>query len=95
MVYARVHDKTVAEDYFIAMSRVEQRLELTPTPTQEPKNAAEIVKVPPNAQVFDWIERLALPELCQEERLEIAGNLKRALSSSLPGQLSPHPSYAG
>ena len=28
MVYARVHDKTVAEDYFKAMEQVEQQLAL-------------------------------------------------------------------
>ena len=28
MVYARVHDHTVAEDYYTAMEQVEQRLDL-------------------------------------------------------------------
>jgi hypothetical protein len=28
MIYVRAHDQTVAEDYFAAMGRVEQRLEL-------------------------------------------------------------------
>jgi site-specific recombinase XerD len=30
MIYARAHDRTVAEDYFAAMSKVEQRLEMIP-----------------------------------------------------------------
>jgi hypothetical protein len=29
-VYARVHDRTVAEDYYAAMDRVEQRLQIAP-----------------------------------------------------------------
>src|SRR5919108_6244935 len=41
MVYARVHDQTVAEDYFAAMERVEQRLEIVPEPKQ--KTEDEIV----------------------------------------------------
>ena len=32
MIYARAHDQTVAEDYFAAMERVEQRLEIVPNP---------------------------------------------------------------
>jgi integrase len=27
MIYARVHDRTVADDYYAAMDRIEQRLE--------------------------------------------------------------------
>jgi hypothetical protein len=30
MVYARVHNRTVAEDYYAAMDVVERRLEVTP-----------------------------------------------------------------
>jgi hypothetical protein len=30
MIYARAHDQSVAEDYFTAMARVEQRLEIVP-----------------------------------------------------------------
>jgi site-specific recombinase XerD len=35
MVYARVHDQTVAEDYYAAMERVEQRLEISPPAAQQ------------------------------------------------------------
>lgn len=30
MVYARAHDQTAAEEYFAAMQRVEQRLDIVP-----------------------------------------------------------------
>ena len=41
MVYARAHDQTVAEDYFAAMERVEQRLEIVPAKQKD----IEVVKV--------------------------------------------------
>jgi integrase len=95
MIYARAHDQTVAEDYFAAMQRVEQRLDIVPTglgeivpaPKEESKN--EVVNVQPADRVLFWIERLALPELCQQERLEIAANLKQTLCLGIACQLSP------
>jgi uncharacterized membrane protein YobD (UPF0266 family) len=35
MIYARAHDQNVAEDYFSAMQRVEQRLEIAPVKKEE------------------------------------------------------------
>lgn len=86
MIYARAHDQNVAEDYFAAMQRVEQRLDIVPVPQEKPQMENEIVNVQPE-QVFFWLERLALPELGQAERLEIAKNLKQALSLDIPSQL--------
>lgn len=80
LIYARAYDQTVAEDYFAAMSRVEQRMEIAPVPNDEPETGYEVVKVPEPAQLLDWVEQLASPNLCQEERYEIAASLKRALS---------------
>ena len=65
MIYARVLDLTLADDYFKAMERVEQRLELRPPSKEQECSKYEIVKVQPDAQLFGWIERLALPELCE------------------------------
>lgn len=77
MIYARAHDQNVAEDYFTAMERVEQRLEIVPEPKQEVKD--EVVNVLPAKKLLAWAERLALPELCQQERLEIAESLKQLM----------------
>lgn len=80
MIYAKAHDQTVADDYFQAMQRVEQRLEIVPV--QEKEKTIEDVKVLviQNAgKILTWVERLALPELCHEERLEIVGALRRTL----------------
>jgi hypothetical protein len=89
MIYVRVLDSTLADDYFKAMERVEQRLELILAPKEEQETHDEIVKVPPDARVFDWIERLVMPELCQQERVEIAGHLKQVLFPSYASQTSP------
>lgn len=72
MVYARAHDQTVAEDYFSAMERIEQRLEIVPV-----GQILGDVKV----QVVQLIERLELPELCYEERLKIASQLRQVLNT--------------
>jgi site-specific recombinase XerD len=89
MIYARAHDQNVAEDYFAAMARVEQRLEIAPAPKETPKPDNEVVNVQSAAQVLFWIERLTQSELCQQERLEIAEHLKQALCHNFTSQLSP------
>ncbi len=96
MIYARAYDQTVAEDYFTAMRRVEQRLDISPAPEPEPETEANyaVVKVPEHMQILTWVEQLAHPELGQQERREIAQNLKRALSSSWVGNLAPPVSVA-
>jgi hypothetical protein len=58
------------------MQRVEQRLAITP-PTEQKE--IEIVKVQEQAEVFELIERLAMPELRFEERLSIAIQLRKVL----------------
>ena len=86
MVYARAHDQTVAEDYFTAMERVEQRLEIVPqeeaTCTEHSRSMGD-VKVQEPTKVIQLIERLELPELCLEERLGIASQLRVMLEASL------------
>jgi hypothetical protein len=73
MMYARAHDQNVADDYFTAMERVEQRLNIAP-PLPEEDETIEVVKV--QEKMFRLIEWLELPELCFEERLDIASQLK-------------------
>jgi site-specific recombinase XerD len=73
MVYARAHDQTVADDYFAAMERVEERLEIVPVEEE----TMEDVKV----QAVQLIERLQAPELYFEERLDIASQLHEMLGT--------------
>lgn len=72
MVYAKAHDQTVADDYFAAMERVEQRLQIGDAKNEE---TIEDVKV----QAVQLIERLESPELCFEECLGIASQLRLML----------------
>jgi integrase len=39
LIYACAYDQTVADDYFAAMSRVEQRMEISPCPNRRKKQA--------------------------------------------------------
>jgi hypothetical protein len=75
MIYARAHDQTVAEDYFAAMERVEQRLDIIPAEHKD----IEHVKVQEPKKLFQLIEQLELPELYFEERLDIASQLREVL----------------
>lgn len=80
MIYARAHDQTVADDYFAAMKRVEERLDIS-SGEPEPEPATEPTLAPAaRNQIIFWLERLSLPELCQTERLQIAESLKQTLS---------------
>lgn len=72
MVYARAHDQTVAEDYFAAMQRVEQRLEIVPAQQKD----IEVVKVQVPTKALQLIEQLEMPELGYEERLDITLQLR-------------------
>lgn len=82
MIYARAHDQTVADDYFAAMQRVEQRLEIAPVQEPQPADGD-----PERIELFifqlrsaqAWLEQLALPELCLPERLEIVTQLRQVL----------------
>lgn len=77
MIYARAHDQTVADDYFTAMERVEQRLEIVPAQQKD----MEVVKVQEPEKLIQLIERLEVPELCCEERLGIAIQLREMLDT--------------
>ena len=88
-IYARAYNQTVAEDYYAAMQRVEQRLSVLPAepepaeaPAEEEKQD-EIVKVP-TVKIMNWMELLSLPELDRDERLEIAEGLRQALGAPAP-----------
>lgn len=64
----------MAGDYFAAMQRVEQRLEIVPEVKQGTED--EVVKVQEPEKLIQLIERLELPELCFEERLDLTLQLR-------------------
>jgi integrase/recombinase XerC len=72
LIYARVHDQNVADDYFAAMQRVEQNLELDPRPKEKD---IEIVNVQKREKLLEFAGQLAQPELCWAERMAIGAQL--------------------
>jgi len=82
MIYARAHDQTVADDYFAAMARVEERLEIVPPKQEEtavditPKHFDTLSATPEYAQVLALAEELTSPDLSLDGRLAIAQRLR-------------------
>jgi hypothetical protein len=64
MLYARVHDRTVAEDYYAAMAQIEKDLDLT----------AETDTIDKTGDPIDANERAQLLELCQPASRARAGS---------------------
>ena len=82
MVYARVHDRTVAEDYYAAMERIEQRLDVGTPPEQD--HAETPVNGRERAQLLELAARLAKPELGVESRLNLVEQVRQVLNHSAP-----------
>lgn len=75
MVYARVHDETVEDDYYRAMASVEKRLELL----GQPEEKQEAVTDGEREQVLALTAQLAEPELSLEARLVIVAQIRLVL----------------
>lgn len=87
MIYARVHDQTVADDYYTAMERVERRLDLIETPQEK----QEVFTESERGQVFALIEELAEPELSPEVRLVIVAQIRLMLLGEKMARNAPPP----
>jgi len=75
MTYARVHDRTVAEDYYGAMERLEQRMEIvgTPVAADAPLGGAILPKL------LYLAVQLTERDLSVERRLVIAAQMRQQL----------------
>lgn len=82
MVYARAYDATVEADYFTAMGRIEQRLELVGQPAETPEPMGESKR----GQLRVLAEQLFAPELSFELRLEIAAQMCELLGGASTAQ---------
>lgn len=80
LIYARVHDQTVAEDYYQAMSSVERRLELMGQPEEEENPLHEDAR----DLILALTERLSEPELSLAARLAVARQIRQALLVETP-----------
>jgi site-specific recombinase XerD len=78
MIYARVHDHTVAEDYYAAMEVVERRLEVA-LPGKE-DHAAPPVNDDERAHLLDLATQLAEPELSVDTRMALVDRICRVLN---------------
>lgn len=70
----------MAEDYFAAMERVEKRLEIVPEGQKSTKNEPNVKKVQGQNYLKMLAEQLAKPQITFEERLELVGQLRKALA---------------
>lgn len=78
MVYARAYDQTVEADYYAAMGRIEQRLELAPETGKENQSLEEAQRT----HLLALAEQLSTPELSDELRLEIVAQMRGLLNGS-------------
>jgi site-specific recombinase XerD len=81
MIYARIHDRTVAEDYYAAMARIEQDLNLIgPSPT----NGRGRISPEERSCLLALISRLVEPHLDQAIYLNLVEQISRLLSEPAP-----------
>lgn len=91
MVYARVHDRTVAEDYYTAMGQIEKRLDMALTePTST--NGNEQMREEERAHLLARVNQLADPHLDFERRLDLVERMRRILT---PGRQPASPAPNG
>ena len=83
MVYARAYDATVEADYFAAMGRIEQRLELV----KELEEVPEPVGEGERGQLMALAEQLFDAELTLDTRLEIAIQMRSLLTGHQADQV--------
>ena len=72
MLYARVHDRTVADDYYAAMAQVESRM--TPADADEHDERSHLLAL---------LDRLAEPELDLDTRLDLVAQMRLVLNSQV------------
>jgi len=79
MVYARVYDRTVADDYYAAMAKIEgSLLELS---TDAAAIDSEMIAESERGYLLDLTDQLAQPQLTLQARLELVECMRRALGA--------------
>ena len=74
IIYARVHDQAVADDYYTAMKNVETRLELVEDTAKPPESE--------KGQLLALVEQLAQPEVSPETRMDLAMQIRNVLTGN-------------
>jgi hypothetical protein len=82
MIYARVHDRTVAEDYYAAMAEIEKNLDLAAgQPSASGTNDAGVaLSTGERVQLLELIGRLAEPQLDAEVRMSLIEQIRQLLT---------------
>jgi len=92
MIYARVHDQTVADDYYAAMQHIEKSLDISTSLTSSryscgnaslpstQKDVSLPIGESERAQLLTLTTQLEQPELNLELRLEITAKMREALA---------------
>jgi integrase/recombinase XerD len=82
LIYARVHDQTVADDYYAAMQRIEKSLEIPAKmgDVKEPNNAEALTRT----QLLAVIDQLAAPHLSVDVRLDLVTQMRHLLNGQTP-----------
>jgi hypothetical protein len=91
MIYAHVHAQMVADDYYSAMRRVEQRLQLAPPAAEaDDSKDGEPLNNDEREQLLDLAEKLTDPDLSPEERIELVERMRQVLNhNGLPRRRNP------
>ena len=84
LVYARVHDQTVADDYFTAMSSVERRLDLLENQKEGPDPTILDVRY----ELLTLTDQLAVPQISTDLRLGIVARIRQVLKVVDRGKLA-------
>jgi site-specific recombinase XerD len=83
MIYARVHNRTVAEDYYAAMAQIEKCLD----PTAGTNDIGESVNPDERARLLELVGQLAEPQLGFEMRRDLVAQMRRVLNGVPPEQI--------
>ncbi len=89
LIYARVHDRTVAEDYYAAMARIEKGSDLSGK-TEDFEHARSL---PDQAQLLALVNQLAEPRVEAEARLQLVAQLRHLLDGSQTAQVVGAPAF--
>ena len=80
MIYARVHDRAVAEDYYAAMAEIEKSMNPTPEPDGPDASLAGDERAP----LLVLVGQLAEPKLDLEARLHLVAQMRGVLHRATP-----------
>lgn len=86
MIYTRVHDRTVADDYYAAMAQIEKCLDLA-TGADVTDNIGDPISASERIRLLELVSRLAEPQLSLNARLNLVEQMRRVLDHDPPEQV--------